>query len=445
MLVLQVLGAFRYMANEWKLWRHGKRVIVICLVGALAMSNGQAMAANEARCTELGTNCIGSEPLNTATYTDPVDNHNWNPSDTNSPDKELNLEGGTGDVINTSGTVSTLTGVTTGEMFTAMPATKSASIVYLAKGPVGGSAGFIGHSFSGASPTARRAYRWYEYYSTDFQLENGACTNHSKIVQFGRQPSLSAIISGNGSYLIYGWIGWMTDPLDCCVRGPGANTAAYEGTYTQANIRGKWFRFELIITNVLTTGSTSVIQLYMRNITDGTDEVLLIDTSTPTTQAVGTDWTSTFATTLKPVATALDQMWIDSFVNGTCAGFHGFTHLLAAAWSTDAGQRIGAATEIEGSGGGGSSSTAIYVMIMKSVGPISIGLESMVFGSFLFSSRASIKQFAVAAQRYCQSLPSPHDLYWMMCYRHAVKRWQRQAPTMLPLPREQSEQKERYL
>jgi len=45
-------------------------------------------------------------------------------------------------------------------------------------------------------------------------------------------------------------------------------------------------------------------------------------------------------------------MTIDMFraTNGAtpCAGFASFSHFLYAAWPTDAGQRIGAAKEVEG-------------------------------------------------------------------------------------------------
>ena len=36
---------------------------------------------------------------------------------------------------------------------------------------------------------------------------------------------------------------------------------------------------------------------------------------------------------------------------GGCAGWQGWVYLAMGKWSTDAGQRIGAATEVEGGGG----------------------------------------------------------------------------------------------
>lgn len=325
-------------------WNVGLFIIAL---GIFWGAFNEASAANEQRCNELGVNCICSEPLNTPTWLPSPDNNNWNPADTTGSDKQCNFEGSAGAVLNHSGL--TMTPLTSGPMFTALPA-KSPAITYLQRGPIGASTGFIGHTFPPSTPTTRRAYRVYLYYSSDFQLETDACTNHSKIFQFGHLPNLSALLSrGGGNYELYGWTGWNSNP-DCCVQGPG--NSAYFGTYTTARVAGRWWRYELIITNTTAGGTPTAIKIYQKNVTDNTPEILLIDTTVVTPQPVGDNWDYTRSTTLSPAATNLDQMWIDSFTNGTCAGYHGFTHLLAAAWNTDSGQRIGAAVEIEGGGAG---------------------------------------------------------------------------------------------
>lgn len=79
-------------------------------------------------------------------------------------------------------------------------------------------------------------------------------------------PSLSTVLSGNGNYQLYGWTGWMRDPIDCCIIGPSGNTTS--GQYTEASIQGKWFRFELVTTNVLSTGAATTLRVYMKNVTD---------------------------------------------------------------------------------------------------------------------------------------------------------------------------------
>jgi hypothetical protein len=93
----------------------------------------------------------------------------------------------------------------------------------------------------------------------------------------------------------------------------------------------------------------------MKNVTDNTPEIQIIDSRVPTNYANGFNWGTAQATSLHPTSTVVD-MAIDMF--RTCgAGYHGESHFLAAAWSTEAGQRIGAAVEIEG-GGSGADTTA---------------------------------------------------------------------------------------
>jgi hypothetical protein len=328
------------------------QILVLIVLGIFWGASNEAGAANEQRCSELGANCVCSEPLNTSTYTSPTESY-FDPADTTVSDKQCTRLGGFAGVTLEDGAGFRYVVESSGEMLTSLPPGHLAGLNILrtkteAEGNPGGGGQFIGHNFSGGNPTARRSFRFYMYWSPTYTLyDDGVCLNSAKILQFGQPPMLSALLSGaGGNYVFYGWTGWNANP-DCCLRGPGGN--ASWGTYDPASIQGRWFRFEFIATNVLATGPITTLTVYMKNITDNRPEVLLINTTVPTTQPVGDHWTSTLATTLKPASgLALDEMYIDAFRNGTCAGYKGFSHLLLAAWNTDAGQRIGAAVEVEG-------------------------------------------------------------------------------------------------
>src|SRR5438552_2673174 len=61
----------------------------IVLAAASLLWAANASAANEQRCTDLGANCVCSEPMNTNVWVDDAgDTQNWNPGDTTSSDKQ---------------------------------------------------------------------------------------------------------------------------------------------------------------------------------------------------------------------------------------------------------------------------------------------------------------------------------------------------------------------
>jgi hypothetical protein len=103
------------------------------------------------------------------------------------------------------------------------------------------------------------------------------------------------------------------------------------------------------------------LQVFMQDVTTVPQpaELKILDTAATCTNCGTPDWSSTVANQLTrssygAVIWDLYRNWgPGNGSTGPCPGFYGITHLMAAAWSTDAGQRIGAATEIEGGGGGG--------------------------------------------------------------------------------------------
>lgn len=314
--------------------------------------------ANEQRCIDLGANCIASEPLNTGTYT--YINPWCNAGDTSGGDKQMRIDssGAAGQFIeNSSGAdMSDWSFPTSGVMFAAMPNMSPSVTRFLQGSPEPSDVNFLGHQFGAGDPTARRSMRWYQYFSSTWEDSNGSnpgCLNGGKIFELG--PSSNPVVfTSNGNHQMYGWAvsGWNISPFDCCTTGPGS--AAF--SMSEGTVRGKWWRFEVVVRNALSTGSVTKIELWRTNVTDGGATIKVLDTAdfTVGSGTGGDNWSNTQATTLKPSA-RLDQFNVVGWRNGTCAGYVGYSHLMAAAWSTDAGQMIGAASELEGGGGGGGS------------------------------------------------------------------------------------------
>jgi len=95
---------------------------------------------------------------------------------------------------------------------------------------------------------------------------------------------------------------------------------------------------------VLTNGAgpNYNMKYYGKNITDNGPELTLIDLSTNASVA-----------NLTPPS-LMSQITSNNHrfsALGSCQGWLGISHYMMAGWTTDAGQRIGAATEVEGVGG----------------------------------------------------------------------------------------------
>jgi hypothetical protein len=302
----------------------------------------------EQRCTDLGANCLCSQPMNAPTYTELQANTYWAPDETSAKPCSMS-ESEPGAVI--SYDQFSYQVESSGAMFSALP-NLDPSIDYFLRTTSGAGGGFHGHEFPNSAPDGRISLRWYRYHSSDWVISEpgGACPNSSKISELftGGITALVWDYGGNGNNLLYGWgTRWnLSDGFDCCNFGPGPNGG--EVAYNETLMRGKWWMYEIAVDNPLSTGGTTVVRSWRRNITDDDPEEEVIDTSVVTNQqGTATNWASAQATTLKPdsrIAIIADT----PFRNGTCPGYYGFSHYLAAAWDTAAGQRIGAAEEIEG-------------------------------------------------------------------------------------------------
>jgi hypothetical protein len=90
--------------------------------------------------------------------------------------------------------------------------------------------------------------------------------------------------------------------------------------------------------------------MYGKNVTDNQPEVTIIDLATNSSVA------NLRPPVLMSTINSNNHRWSPS--GSGCAGFRGISHYIMAGWTTNSGQRIGAAAEIEsGSGGGGSTDT----------------------------------------------------------------------------------------
>ena len=330
----------------------------IIFLGFLLSYSGIAHAG-ELRCTELGVSCVCSEPLNTSTYNS-LFGYDFNPADTTSKQCTKATQSAPGSVIEDGGGFRYVV-ETTGAMHNALP-NKVSGLKFLrtktsAEGNAAGGGQFIGHEFAATEKTARIALRGYKYFSSDYQLyRSGTCENSSKLMQIGQDSSLSAIVSGTSdTYDMYGWIGWNFGSLNCCTVAPGG--LPFAGQYSESKINGKWIRYEMVITNPLPTGAVTTIKLYAKNVTDNLPEIKIVDSTietldpsaNPSNPNANQSWTKQIASTLKPLQ-RISQIYFNLFRRDSCTGYVGFTHILAAAWDTDAGQRIGPAIEIEGGG-----------------------------------------------------------------------------------------------
>jgi hypothetical protein len=283
-------------------------------------------AAAEQRCNDLGTSCVCSEPLNTTTFAGGPDF--WNPAD--STTKQCSVEAGSpgGAIVRTSNTITSSADATA---LAALPPGHSVSRFVRANDSHTGTF-FVGNGTQVSSTFVRLAARWYIWHTPtfDFKLE-GSCDN-SKIAQLDH----GALVDFTQSFHTYNYLNF-TPGVDCCVTGPGPNASV-----PSSQMKGKWWRFEIVMAN--RSGPNFDLKMYGKNVTDNGPELTLIDL----------DARASVSNLTPPglMSTILSNNHRFSAA-GTCRGWIGISHYMMAGWTTNAGQRIGLASEIE-SGGGGS-------------------------------------------------------------------------------------------
>lgn len=308
-----------------------------------------SVRAEEALCTSMGSACICSEPIQGTLV--PQDVHWLDPSD--STVKPCVLEAG--DPIRVPNNNDEYSSGSDSAVLNLLPTGHSVTnYIRSNSGTVGGY--HIGHILSGSAPVARVSIRFYRFYSSDVQItgdNGGNCTNgkianyhdgdfstpHGTVDHQSNSVQFYSILNG---YTVGG-----SPVADCCFSGPNLGA----GIGNNDSWKGFWWRFEYVITN-RSTGPTTFV-LYRKKITvANTDpEEIVIDTRTQDLSTGPNPWTNAMATTLTPNET-LEWVDTDAYRAGTCSGYMAHMYLMVAGWNTDTGQRIDAASEVEGGGGG---------------------------------------------------------------------------------------------
>jgi len=278
-----------------------------------------AAQAEEQRCAELGANCICSEPLNTTTFTGGPPS--WNPAD--STTKQCSAEGVAGGAI--ARNTRDLAGSSDATALAALPAGHSVSH-FLRAGDGHSGIFFVGNGGGVSSSFVRLAARWYIWYTPvfDFKAE-GSCEN-SKIAELNNNARIDYTVG----FHTYNYLEF-SPSIDCCVSGPGPSHSL-----PSSQLKGKWWRYEVVMTN--RSGPNFGLQMYGKNVTDDGPELTIIDLSVDKR-----------VSNLTPPS-LMSAILVNNYRQGTCRGWLGISHYMTAGWTTNAGQRIGPAAEIESPG-----------------------------------------------------------------------------------------------
>ena len=298
----------------------------------------------EQRCNALGADCACSEPLNTNSA--PKVSTSWyNPSD--STTKECKGETGVGAPITRNAEAPLFTADS--QALAALPSGHTVTNVMRgADGHVG--IFFInnGNQFSAPYPK-RFAVRFYRYYSPNYEFAGEASCQNSKLTEtIG--PGHPHGDNGQGALGWYDFTGFTSPTVpDCCSKGPGNNFNFYKNYF-----RGKWTRHEIVVVNPAggSPGNGLYFLHYVKDITNNGPEYVAVDSRIAGGAGVfgPSAWPSSQQSGFTP-SSPIRGIAANNYRQGTCKGYSAWSHYMVASWSTDAGQRIGAASEIEGGAG----------------------------------------------------------------------------------------------
>lgn len=333
------------------------KIKILFILGLLGPSD-KVFAANEARCIALANNCIASEPLNTNIYTAANGVSYWNPADTTSSDKQASNDGVIGAAVSEESGFSE-TPIDTGAAIMALPAAHT--VKWVLRQPIGGGGQAISTKFPVTSPTALRSLRFYRYYSSDhvWTGSDRPLCNSGKLLQLGNRGTFTGgpLVSLNGSvgfYDVNTSFGWSQNMQpNCCIDAPGSQGVAIP---SQAQLRGRWWRIEFALHNAAAGGPSTYWEMWIKNVTDNQPEIKVMDSRMQMTTSGPNSsfwWQSPMTDNLHVSSGQMSDFAINMFRsnNGSpCDGYIAHTSVLWAAWSTDLGQRIGAAIEVEGNG-----------------------------------------------------------------------------------------------
>jgi len=303
--------------------RLGLLLVLILVMSGLTGMQPTPVWAAEQRCNELGSSCVCSEPFNTASFVGGPDF--WNPADSTSKECSVEAAVNGGAVVRTSRTV---VGSNDSTALSRLPAGHSVSRFLTANNNHEGTFS-AGHGLAVSSSLVRLAARWYVYHTPNFAFKTSAsspCQN-TKIMEFDADSR----IDYTAGFHTYNYLRF-SPSVDCCVLGPGPNPDIGPG-----EMQGKWWRWEAVLTN--RSGPGYRMQMFGKNVTDNLPEITILDTTANGSVA-----------NLRPPS-LMSRMTTNNHrfsPNGSgCAGWRGISHYIMAGWTTNSGQRIGPAAEIE--------------------------------------------------------------------------------------------------
>jgi hypothetical protein len=292
----------------------------------------------EQRCTDLGSSCICSEPLQATAYTEPSNDYK-NPNDTSS--LQCSQDGVSGGAI--TRTADDVVASTDATALAALPSGHSVAR-FMRAGDDHEGTFYLGNNAAVDSAFVRLAARWYIYHTPTYDFKAEGTCNNSKIAEFNNDSRVDAFTdSGNLIFHTYNYLTFDSGAgPDCCTSGPGPDNGQASSSF-----KGKWWRFEAVLTN--RAGPDYRMRFYGQNVTDGDAEQTLIDTND----------NSQISNLTPPslMSQIMSNNHRSPLTSGICRGWVGLSHYMMAGWTSDAGQRIGAASEIETGGGGGGSGT----------------------------------------------------------------------------------------
>jgi hypothetical protein len=305
-------------------------VVVLAVATFSPLAGPGSADAAEVHCNELGANCVCSSPLNqpsSGLYTEGPTDY-WRPS--NAGTNECSQDGTGRPVVRTSPVL----GTNDAAMKAALPSGNSVSTAVRPQDNDHQGTFMVGMGESVPASFTRLAARFYIYHSPVFDFKGeGTCQNSKQTEHDGE--SRIDVESGAGFH-IFNFLTW-SPSIDCCGSGPAINQPNLQ------QMKGKWWRHEIVFTN--RSGPRFRLQSFMKNVTDNTPEIAVIDF-----HASGSPLANMTPPKLMSMILSNNHRWSPA---GGCRGWIALSHYMMAGWTSDAGQRIGAAGEIEGGGGGG--------------------------------------------------------------------------------------------
>ena len=300
------------------------RVVAVLLFLVASLSDLPGEAA-EQRCGELGAACICSSPLNQpapGSYIQGPPDF-WRAS--NAGAQECSQDGTGRAVVRTS----TVIGTNDAAMLSALPSGNSVLTAVRPQTNDHQGTFLVGRGDAVTASMPRVAARWYVYHTPLFDYKSEGSCNNSKVTEHNNGTRID--IELGAGFHIFNFLTW-SPSKDCCGSGPAI---------TQPNIqqtKGKWWRHEVVMTN--RSGPQFRLQHFMKNVTDNTPEIAVIDFHAP-----GSPLANMTPPSLMSMILSNNHRFSES---GSCRGWIGVSHYMYAAWPTNAGQRIGAAVEVEG-------------------------------------------------------------------------------------------------